>query len=456
MEKPTIAATLGEFIERCSFKDLPEDVVASAKGRLLDSIACAIAGSQLPWSKIAVEVSRQPHGTGVLIGHAAKAPYADAAFVNGVQAHSILQEDTGGGGHPSTFVVPAVLAVADEYAANGREVLLATVLGYELCERISMGEEFMASMRKGFRGSLFGALGVAAAAGKLMKLPAVQQAHALGLAANFTSGLTQTWWSGSMDAVFAAGQTARVGITATVLARAGGTAAAEIFEGTHGFYQAYYGRTNRLESVTRDLGTDFAIKRAVEKPYPACAGTQIQIEMGLGFKHLNVSAADIVKVVETDGEWLVNSAGSNVGPPYTNMFQAQMSHQFCIAAALLDKPVTDYRFFAERHADPDVAALAAKVELVGESGRKWPVIEIHMRNGKRHVLQADQSHPRIGFIPSLKGDIDRLHTLAEPVIGRQQVLQIIDAVLQLDRGHGVGTLMQALTRLARSFEARSH
>ena len=241
MSKQPIARTLANYIEHLTFNDLPDDVIESTKTRLLDNLSCCYAGHDLPWSKVAVEAVKRNKGEGTIIAHEEKVSAMDAALVNGVQSHSILQEDTmKGGKHPSTIIPPAVLAVAEQENASGAHTILAIVLGYDIIFRISLSSEEGLHVRRGFRPNpIFGIFGAAAASGKLMKLNEEQLTHAIGYAANMASGLTETWQSGTMDSMFQVGLAARNGILSAILGKAGATAAERTLEGTSGFYEAF-------------------------------------------------------------------------------------------------------------------------------------------------------------------------------------------------------------------------
>lgn len=56
---------------------------------------------------------------------------ADAALVNGVAAHVLDYDDVALAGHPSTVLVPAILAEGWALDRSGADVLAAYVIGYE-------------------------------------------------------------------------------------------------------------------------------------------------------------------------------------------------------------------------------------------------------------------------------------------------------------------------------------
>src|SRR5690606_32113055 len=61
-----------------------------------------------------------------------------AALVNGTLAHAHAIDDTNESmrGHPSVAVLPAVLAVAEERDAGGRDVIAAYAIGVEVAAKL--------------------------------------------------------------------------------------------------------------------------------------------------------------------------------------------------------------------------------------------------------------------------------------------------------------------------------
>lgn len=439
MSERPIAAILGEFVAGSTYDALPREVQQQAKLRLLDTLACALAGRDLPWSRLAVSLVAGNHGPASVIGHGLKAPAADAALVNGVLAHSILEEDTGGIGHPSTIIVPAALAMAEERRSSGQEFLTALAIGYEVMMRAAWGST-PGMIERGFRSSpVFGVLGAAAAAGKLLALDGDGVATALNYAANLACGLTQGWWSGTMETMFHAGVAARNGLLAAALARQGATVAPDTLEGRHGFYQAFAGSSENAPLVVADLGQRYAMLETIQKPYPACALNQMPIDLGLSLRERGVEPERVERVVERVSTLGKAYPGSDVPPPYQSMFQAQMSAQFCLAAALLGKPVADPLFYFQHYDDPDIAALAKKIELVGEADRGTYQLrlEVYLRGGGQEVIEEDRS---ARLRPTLEETVQRFQALAGGALGAR-TQAVLEQALNLEVAPNLTTLM---------------
>src|SRR5690606_39164031 len=104
--------------------------------------------------------------------------------------------------------------------------------------RIGMSVQPDHSLR-GFQGTpTCGVFGAAIAAGRLLGLDADGLQNALGLAASYSSGLSQFFVSGSDVKRLHAGKAAAQGLEAALLAQAGLSGPPDAIEGAQGFGQA--------------------------------------------------------------------------------------------------------------------------------------------------------------------------------------------------------------------------
>ena len=102
----------------------------------MDTVGCALGGAESPPAKIAraaaSEITSAVPST-VLISGQKTSPDL-AAFANGVMIRYLDFNDTYAGSptcHPSDLLAP-VLAVVDAKHGDGKDVILGTVLGYEV------------------------------------------------------------------------------------------------------------------------------------------------------------------------------------------------------------------------------------------------------------------------------------------------------------------------------------
>jgi 2-methylcitrate dehydratase PrpD len=446
-EVKSIAKVLAKFVCDLSYKDLSKNVSEMAKTRILDFLSSCFAATSLALYQMALAVVKDSVGETTVIRQRRGYAIRDAAFVNGVLAHSVLQEDSQKeGGHPSTIVVPATLAVAEQEGASGAQVIVAIVIGYELMKRITIGtpaESRREGLLGGFRNStVFGIFGAAAAAAKLMNLGEKQVLNAIGHSASLASGLTEGWASGTLEFPFQAGLAAQNGIMAARIAQVGVTASETSLEGVHGFYRSYAGTTKNINRITSNLGESFAISEVRCKPYSACGSNQESMALGqyLLQRH-SLQCTDIARVVEKTSLKKKGYPGIDAHPPYRGGFSAMMSAQFCLASALLKKPVNSFKFFNECYADPDVAELAKKIELVGEEGRGMTRLEVYLEDGREYHIEEDASDI---LIPTWENTETKFRSLASEALREERISEIINMVKALDT---LGNMQQFTCKL---------
>ncbi|MGH2793881.1 MAG: MmgE/PrpD family protein, partial [Actinomycetota bacterium] len=136
----TASETLAAFCTELRFGSIPAETQHAAKRHILDTIGVALAASSNGVASPIVDAVRAWAGAreASVIGHDYGAPAPHAALANGTLAHALDFDDTHVESvvHPSAFVVPAALAVAEESGADGRMLLTACVAGYEVSTRI--------------------------------------------------------------------------------------------------------------------------------------------------------------------------------------------------------------------------------------------------------------------------------------------------------------------------------
>ena len=159
-------------------------------------------------------------------------------------------------GHPSTVLVPAILAEAEALGSTGADMIVAYVAGYETWAELFRRDSGLLHQKGWHPTGLYGAVGAAAACA--IAAPAGRREGRAGdrprrlakpgLMANF----------GTMTKPFHAGKAAHAGIMAARLAEAGFTASTDALEHPQGFLHAISptGTEDRTSEAQarRDLG----------------------------------------------------------------------------------------------------------------------------------------------------------------------------------------------------------
>src|SRR5262249_10297115 len=139
-----------------------------------------------------------------------RVPAPEAAWINGTAGHALDYDDVASlRGHPSTVLVPAIVAEGEALGASGRDMLAAYVTGYETGAELSWRDPGH-HHRKGWPPTgIFGPIGAAAACASLRHLDVQEATHALALAASQSSGIMANF--GTMTKPFHAGRAAHSG-----------------------------------------------------------------------------------------------------------------------------------------------------------------------------------------------------------------------------------------------------
>ena len=272
----TLSQQVSQFVATRVLGDIPNAVRERAKLVILDAIGNAFAASRYPFVPVALSaLSSLGSGDGTVIGLDARLALRDAVVMNGILVHGLDYDDTylPGSVHLSASCVPVVLGMGAHAGANGRDMLMAAVLGLEIGARVA------AAARGGFVNAGFhatgiaGAFGSAVAAGRLMKLNAEQHMLAQGVALSLTSGTLQPLQEGSWTKRVHPGWAGASGITAAAFARAGYVAPAQAYEGHFGLYSCFLGEhkaSAQPQAVVEGLGESWEFTRTSIKLFPAC------------------------------------------------------------------------------------------------------------------------------------------------------------------------------------------
>ena len=127
-----ITRELGAFVAGLTYDKIPKAAVEVIHMGFADCVGVMLAGRDEPPTKILKEVLAPPTGTSTLMFGAQTASASDAAWINGVAAHALDFDDVAIKGHPSTILVPAIIAEAQALGSTGREMVTAYAAGYEV------------------------------------------------------------------------------------------------------------------------------------------------------------------------------------------------------------------------------------------------------------------------------------------------------------------------------------
>ena len=328
---------MAAFVARPGLDRIPDEALRIIRSGFIDTIATMLAGCGEPVTKLVREHVRAKRSdlaeASLLLGRE-RAGAADAALVNGVAAHALDYDDVALAGHPSTVLVPAVLAEGEALGASGLATMRAYLVGYEVWAEL-IGREAGSHHAKGWHPTgVFGTVAAAAAAAHLHGLDEARAQHALAIAASLAAGVTANF--GTMTKPLHAGRAAANGIEAARLARTGITAAPDALEHEGGFLAALSpeGDVDRTRPAS-ELGRKLKILELglSIKKYPMCYATHRVIDglLDLASTH-RVKSTDVDSVAATIGTTQAGMLRNHA--PATGL-EAKFSLEFAVAAALV-------------------------------------------------------------------------------------------------------------------------
>jgi 2-methylcitrate dehydratase PrpD len=112
-----LTSSLGQFVADLSANQLPQEAVRVAGVGFVDATGTMIAGRNETSVRILTDTLAPGAGPATLTFGARKAPAPEAAWINGTAAHALDYDDVALRGHPSTVLVPAILAEAEHLAS---------------------------------------------------------------------------------------------------------------------------------------------------------------------------------------------------------------------------------------------------------------------------------------------------------------------------------------------------
>lgn len=338
-----VTRRLASFSADIRIDRLTTDIPARARLLVLDLLGsivrAAIEAPSAPSVHAMVGAMGWKGGPCHVFGDPAGYTPSGAAFLNATLGHALDFDDTHAAGtlHPGAPVISTAIAAGEMSGASGADVLAGIIAGYEVACRVATALPAGDHYARGFHPTATcGVFGAAAAAGRVLGLPAAGIESALGIALSQSSGSLQFLADGAWTKPFQVGWAACSGLVAATLAREGFKGPGEALEGRHGFLQAY-APAPKPEQVAQGLGDVWELMKTGVKPYPSCRYGHAGIDAIL---MLRTELALDPDEVESITYGLSRAGLLLVGEPIeakrapSNIVEAQFSAPFVLATAL--------------------------------------------------------------------------------------------------------------------------
>lgn len=369
-----------------------------------------------------------------------KVTVEQAAALNAVFGHVMDMDDVHNASitHLAVITVPTAFALGQQLGKSGKEIIEAVAAGYEAGARI--GEAINPSSYKYWHTTgVVGAFAAGVTAAKLLGLDEEQMVNCLGSAGTQAAGLWEFLASGSMSKVLHTANANLCGLRSAELAKLGFTGAPTILEGDRAFVNALAPEPD-LDSLTKGFGEGYRIEENSFKPYACCRHTHSAnycIE-----KILSAHALDPEEIVSITDDTYSTAVQTTNNPYPENPYAAKFSLQFCIAAAIVLKDLSDRTFTVENINNPAVKALMEKIKVkvnkelddeFKQDPNQWSHrLTICLKNGETITEQVD--YP----IGDFKNPFDwemadrKFRLLTEDMIGGEGVTRLLDKLHNLE------------------------
>ena len=434
---PEYLQKLVRFLCATQFDDLPAPVVERCKLLIADCVAIITAGNQSAEMKALAARLLDDGATGPcwVIGTTRRAGPRDAGYLNGIAStwHDFDEGSTIAYSHPGSQTVPAAFAAAQALGVSGRELLRATVLGYEVCARIGRASKMRLEVHPH---GVLGVIGSAVAIGLMQRfdegatLELINIAATMGMATNRQAMLDEA----TVRNIYS-GHSALAGIDAVHLAQAGFTGQRD---GIGFTYSGVIADGFDPQRMIAGLGADWLITQGYFKLHPtgryshaaidalhaALAGVQGQLDVQ-SIRRIEVKAFRLAALLS--------------GKRITTSFGAKFSIPFALATILVHNRSGIEPFDIDAVRDPRVQSLVAKVDVSEDPAytRAYPdkqlcdvIVHLDGGNALRGRCEIMKGEPGNPHRPE---EIERkFYDLTIPVWGDTRADKLYKALLAID------------------------
>ena len=372
-----IAEEFSSWSKNLKVKDIPEKTKLTLQFLLKDICGIILSARNEDYVKSLVETYK---GSGSLIslGHSERFDLFSSAIIAGTAAHGEDFDDTFEGNpmHVGATMIPAMLSAAQKFNLDGDQILKGLAVGSELICRLALVAPTAMHKQSFHPTAVCGTFGVAAGLSSVLDLSEKQMVSALGVAGSFTSGIIEYLAEGSWTKRVHPGWSANSGMNATLIAKSGFYGPRTVFEGKHGFFEAF-----ALKEIERDyshltngLGKRWENQNLAFKPF-AC-GTMAQpfvdcaIKIRKKIKNLNEISSITAKVGEGTVHRLWEPLKEKRQP--STPYSAKFSVPYCVAVGFIRGDAGLNEFNEKSINDKEILSLASKVNYEIDPNNEYP------------------------------------------------------------------------------------
>lgn len=461
---------MAEFTERLRFEDIPQQVVARVKDHILDEFGCLVAGSAMDWTKKVTDVAKRLGGPAeaTIVGDGMRVGMASAVLANAAIGRALDIDDTHfrPWAHLSAYIVPTAFTVGEALGKGGREVITATIAGYEVAARVGlarfMDRIFMHDPSIGAvenkpaqrTGALFA---TAVEAGKLMGLSSDKITSAMGFAGSLGLFLMQTHREKAQALPFNYAWASHAGVVSAMTADTGLKGPEYIFEGDRGYFAALDSEGEFDASrLIENLGSVWESALGTIKFYPAGHGTHYFLNSLKALRQEGLHADDVVEIncyvpqIRAEFHFLPKEKAYHPGA-----YDARFSLPYLLAAMLVDGNLGIRSFSEDKVHDSKILEIAAKIihTLDEESWRPEARGHIVVKTRDGRVLERKTPHSQLPGTPEHPAPredvIAKFKDNASSVLPSKTIDVLLEKLQNLEEIKDVGEIIKLTVPLVR-------
>ena len=373
---------------------VPDDVWEYLKLCLADAVGIAFASRHYEFAEKSLDslALLGSAGQSTIIGQDAPAALRDAAMMNGLLIHGLDYDDTHLASvvHCTASAFPAALALAEQQALSGENLMLATLIAIEIDAMLGTqaGGVFQ---QVGFHPTgVVGVFGATVAAAILLGGDSDALVRAQGVALSLSSGSMAFLDDGSWTKRLHPGWAASAALQAAALGVSGFEGPAEAYGGRFGFYALYApGTSVETETISAGLFHDWALRTVAIKPYPICHFNHAPVDSALALraeKALTPDSIESVTILLDQRQFgvVVNPIDAKRVPQ--SEYDAKFSVPYAVATALCKGRFSLADLEDAARLDIEVLALAQRIECIHDARSRYPEVfsggvKIKLRDG---------------------------------------------------------------------------
>jgi 2-methylcitrate dehydratase len=455
----SITRQMARFVHQLQFDDIPPEALNEAKRFILDSIGCALASAEgddmQAMQRFVEKLGGPPEATIIATGLRTSA--ANAAFMNSLMIRALDYNDiywVQDPSHPSDLL-GVVLSAAEANERDGRELLVAAVIAYELemrwCHAARPGIREI-----GWHHASLTQFVSPFVAGRLYALDEDQLVAAAGIcgSSHFTLGGVVAGHLTNMKNT-ADPLAVQAGIYAAMMAREGYSGPEMVIEGKEGLFEVLQDVEWDARALLERLGQEFLITQCSYKAFPTEALTHQPISAALSLRDQHDILPEEIEAVtvETTTRGADILSDPSKYKPDTRE-TADHSLPYVIAVALVHGNVLPYAFEAEALQDPAVLGLLPKIEVIASPDIdalfpkiKFARVTVHTTAGEAYTAETDVAK---GAPQDPLSDLElyeKFRANAERWVTRAQADRIIEATMRLEAIEDLNGYLQLLIRM---------